>query len=101
MVIFRFGRGLRLFLQNPGRVLMVCVAFLAVSVLLDGVLWRLWGLHRDVERLQSVIASTQNSIGELNRQLHQAKDPVYIEREARDRLDLVSQNDLVFVFPEE
>lgn len=72
-----------------------------VSVLLDGVLWRLWSLRRDTERLEMVIASTRTSILSLDRQLRQAKDPAFIERQARDRLDLVGENDLIFVFPEE
>ena len=34
-------------------------------------------------------------------QLRKARDPVFLEKEARDRFDLVSEGDLVFVFSEE
>lgn len=37
----------------------------------------------------------------LEKSLIEARDPAFIERQARDRLDLVRENDLVFVFPEE
>lgn len=97
----RFGSSLRKFLHRPGRVLVVCLFFLCMSLVFDGILWRLWGLHRDHERLSGEISSIQREIGSLGRQLRQARDPSFIERQARDKLDLVGENDLVFVFPEE
>lgn len=33
-------------------------------------------------------------------QIKQAKDPVFIERQAKDKLDMVDEHDLVFVFSE-
>lgn len=67
----------------------------------DGVLWRLWGLQRDQDRLEMEISQMRGQIRQLDKNLIEAKDPAFIERQARDRLDLVRENDLVFVFPEE
>lgn len=97
----KFGFALRRFLQRPGRVFVVCFLFFAMSLVFDGILWRLWGLRRDHDRMGSEISSLHGEIRSLDRQLKQARDPAFIERQARDRLDLVGENDLVFVFPEE
>lgn len=91
----------RNFLNHPGKVTIVCMVFFAITLLMNGLLWRLWGLHRDMERLAVEIVRTENAIGNLNAQLKEAKDPSFIERQAHDKLDLVSERDLVFVFPEQ
>lgn len=69
-----------------------------VSVLLNGTLFRLWGLHRDFTSISQEIELTHKSIASLGSQLIQAKDPAFIERQARDKLDLAGEHDLVFVF---
>lgn len=73
----------------------------AITLLLNGLLWRLWGLHRDQARLINDIAATKAGIQNLTVQLKEAKDPSFIERQARDKLDLVSEKDLVFVFSDQ
>jgi cell division protein FtsB len=91
----------RSFLNHPGKVTTLCVVTFAITLMMNGLLWRLWGLHRDFEKLNVEITGTQNDIEKLNAQLKQAKDPSFIERQAHDKLDLVSEKDLVFVFPEQ
>lgn len=101
MVVHRFALSIRQFLNHPARVAMLCMAVLFMSLLLNGIVWRLWGLHRDHERLAREIVQTRQELTSLDLQLQQAKDPVFIERQARDKLDLASEDDLVFVFPSE
>lgn len=72
-----------------------------LNLVLDGSLFRLWKLHRDFNQLNSDIASLQGQHLALKNQLTKAKDPAFMEREARDRFDLVSEGDLVFVFADE
>jgi cell division protein FtsB len=91
----------RSFLNHPAKVTVLCLVFFAITLMMNGLLWRLWGLHRDFERLTVEISSSKTDIEKLNAQLKQAKDPSFIERQARDKLDLVSEKDLVFVFPEQ
>lgn len=91
----------RSFLNHPGRVFSVCVVFFAVTLLLNGLLWKLWSLHRDFARLNVEIVDTRAHIDKLTFQLKQAKDPSFIERQARDKLDLASEKDLVFVFADQ
>jgi cell division protein FtsB len=89
------------FLHNPGRVIWLCLAFIAVSLLLNGSLLRIYGLRRDQMRLVQQTEQVRAQIIELDRQLKQAHDPSYIERQALDRYDLVEADDLVFVFADE
>lgn len=89
---------LRRTLNYPKRVLTMCLVFLAVSVLLNGSLFRIWSLRRDHMQLQQQMADTASLTQKLEIQLHQAKDPAFIERQARDKLDMVNEDDLVFVF---
>ncbi|MFN8847079.1 MAG: septum formation initiator family protein [Bdellovibrionales bacterium] len=90
---------LREALDHPGRILIYCLLFFVVTVSLNGTPLRLWGLHRDFERRTSEIQSNLNSINDLKAQIRLAQDPLFIERQARDRLDLVGPEDLIFVFP--
>lgn len=92
---------IRRFLDHPVRVAILCGIVLMLTLILNGNLWRLWGLHRDFDRFGEQILSAQKSIYVLDGQLHQAKDPSFIERQARDRLDLAGEHDLVFVFADE
>ncbi|WII73475.1 septum formation initiator family protein [Bdellovibrio sp. 22V] len=97
----QFAVGLRRFLNHPTKVAVCCLVVLSVSIVLNGNLFRLWGLHRDFDRITADIQQTRSNIASLSGQLKQAKDPAFIERQARDKLDLAGEHDLVFVFPEQ
>jgi cell division protein FtsB len=101
MAVRRFATTFRNFLNHPGKVATLCVICFAVTLILNGLLWRLWSLRRDYARLTHEISSTQSGIEKLTEQLKQAKDPSFIERQARDKLDLVGEKDLVFVFSDQ
>lgn len=97
----QFAVGLRRFLNHPTRVATSCLVVFLISIVLNGNLFRLWGLHRDHARIMSEIQEARANISALSGQLKQAKNPSFIEREARDKLDLAGEHDLVFVFPEQ
>lgn len=80
---------------------MLCLAIFTVSIVLNGNGFRLWGLHRDMDRINAGIKETRENIASLSGQLKQAKDPAFIERQARDKLDLAGEHDLVFVFSDQ
>lgn len=86
-------------LDNPYQVFVYSVAFFVVTMTLNGTPIRLWGLHRDMDRLNDEMAENINEIKRLRQLVAQAREPAFIEREALDRLDLVEKNDLLFVFP--
>jgi cell division protein FtsB len=86
-------------LDHPGRIFFYCILFFIATVSLNGTPLRLWGLHRDFDRRNSEIQQNMSKINDLKAQIHMAQDPQFIERQARDRLDLVGPEDLIFVFP--
>ena len=98
MTFQRFGIAIKRWMQQPRRVALCCGFFLAVSLLANGLLWRLWGLHRDLDRLNTEIVEINRESAKIQSQLKLAKDPSFIEQQAKDKLDLVGENELVFVF---
>ena len=65
---------------------------------MNGTVWKVWGLYRDEAKFKSEILKTQNDTKALTAQMSVVKDPQYIERMAKDKMDLVGENDLMFVF---
>ncbi len=99
MGLQQIGYGITHLLNRPRKVAVYCILFVTLSALFNGVLWRLWALHRDHDRRVTEMARAMESIQSLRHEVERAKDPVFIERQARDRLDLAGEKDLVFVFP--
>ena len=87
-------------LNQPQKVFFVAVIVLLSTVLLNGTIWKLWGLYRDQDKIALQMVETKASMGHVALQIKQAKDPEYIERQARDKMDLIGDHDLIFVFPE-
>jgi cell division protein FtsB len=96
-----FFRALSELLQHPSRVLWLCGLLIIINFVADGSLFRLINLYNDHVQLTEEIASLQTRSIELRSKLQKAKDPAFLEKEARDRFDLVGAGDLVFVFTDE
>jgi len=91
---------LKVFLNQPRKVFFTSVIVLMLTLFLNGTLWKLWGLYRDQKTIVDQTVQSQAQILSIDGQLKQAKDPAFIERQARDKMDLVGDHDLIFVFPE-
>ena len=87
-------------LFQPRQILIYCLVFFFGSLLFNGTALRLWGLHRDQTRLVSEIEQLKLEKESVLHQIDQASDPYFIERQARERFDLVEDQDLLFVFNE-
>lgn len=85
-------------LNRPLKVLLICSIIMFVNLVLEGSLLRLWSLHREQAELESKKSQMYLESKDLSLKLEKASDPAFLEREARDRFDLVSEGDLVFVF---
>lgn len=85
-------------LYQPYKVFIVCLCVLCGSLLLNGTLWKVWGLYRDEAKFKTEIVKAQKDAQALTAQMTVVKDPQYIERLAKDKMDLVGENDLMFVF---
>ncbi len=98
--IQRYAFRLQNWLNQPQKVLVACLLVLTISLFLNGTVWKVWGLYRDRTVIKEQISQAQITIKSYDQQMIQAKDATFIEHQARDKMDLVSENDLVFVFPE-
>ena len=88
-------------LNSPLKVFWICAAICFASVILDGSFIRLWSLHHEATALENKIGNAKTQSKQLEFKIHEAQQPAFIERQARDQLDLVKDGDLVFVFAED
>ena len=72
----------------------------AAYLFMNGAVWRVWGLKRDLNTITEQINKSKAMSESLDMQIKQAKDQSYIARQAKDKLDMVGEHDLIFVFPE-
>ena len=98
--VYSFGFRFRNLLNKPFKVFFICLCLFLVSLFFNGAIWRIWSLHRDANKIQEQIYNSRKQAKALYVQIKQAKDPSYIERQAKDKLDMVDENDMVFVFSE-
>lgn len=87
-------------LDHPKKVFLLCAAFFIFSMLTSGLWWRLWALKADESRRVQLIQEEKQKLQKLEGMLAQAQSLKYIEKQAKDRLDLVAEDDLVFIFSE-
>lgn len=85
-------------LNSPVKVLWVCLALIFLILISDGSVFRLWNLHGDQERITLSIAKLEQDFQVLDGQYLKVNDPDFLEQQARDRLDLASEDELIFVF---
>ncbi|MCB0368792.1 MAG: septum formation initiator family protein [Bdellovibrionales bacterium] len=91
----------RNFLNSPVRVLALSAVFFLINFIANGSFIRLWNLKKEIGKLETSIEKNQKESQRIEENISKSKDPSYIERQAREKLDLVGQDDLVFIFPPE
>ncbi len=99
--LFGFFAALNDFLHRPWVVFATCLAVAFMNLVFDGTLLRMWSLDRDLEQIERSSLQLRQDISGLEQKLKLAKDPAFLEREAREKFDLVAHGDLVFVFAED
>lgn len=88
-------------MERPFQVLGLCLILLIAGLVLDGSLWRLYQIQKNQQTLAVRIREETEQIGKIQGQLGQLKDPAYIEKQARERLEFLEKDDLLFVFSED
>lgn len=86
------------FLQHPLRVFAISFILFSAGLVLDGSLFRLWSLQRDSKEISRRMTVLRRDTKELNNKIKRARDPNFIEMQAREKFDLASEGDLIFVF---
>jgi cell division protein FtsB len=97
----RLGQIVSHFLQHPLKVFIVSFVLVVTGLVFDGNLIRLWRLNRDSEDLTSRMKVIKSETLNLSKKIDRAREPNFIELEARERFDLANEGDLVFVFSDE
>jgi cell division protein FtsB len=100
-VFFTLFDSVHQLLQSPIKVLWICLALAFINLILDGSLYRYYILNKDLNETREKIHIVSKSNADLNSQITKMKDPSHLEQVARERFDLVKENELVFVFSED
>lgn len=99
--LVRIFQGLRRVLDKPKTVFILCCLVVFVSLFINGSFWRIWGLRQDLKQSRNHIEKLHTEIRSLKLRQQQARDPMFMEKQARDKLEMAGPDDLVFVFATE
>lgn len=94
-----FFVGLNKFIHRPSRVFYVGLGVLVFSLAIDGTLWNMYRLNREIDLSQQRVELLSSETKEIEQKIKKSYQPEFIEKEARRRFELASEGDLVFVFP--
>lgn len=98
---FRIGAEVTSFIQRPTQVMVSFLIVLVIGLLADGTLFRLWRLQRDSKELVRRTDQLKIESEEFDQKIRLARDPNFIELKAREKFDLASEGDLIFVFSDQ
>ena len=87
-------------LYHPDRILLLCLVFLFFNLIADKTLLRLVSMKRSLKAVENRSQSIEKDNTEIQQKIKKAKDPDFIEKELRERLDYTEDGDLIFLFPE-
>lgn len=85
-------------INNPQKVFFICLCFVVVSLISEGSLWRLYRLNKDKSNLIQKIQEEKSKIVKIQREIKLSKGSLYVERQAREKLELLEKDDLLFIF---
>ncbi len=86
------------FVYNPKKVFWLSISILFLALVVDGKVFQILSLYRQQEHLRVEIENLGKQTDNLKMQIREAKHPKFIEKKARNQLDLVEEGDLLFVF---
>ncbi|MBN8535997.1 MAG: septum formation initiator family protein [Deltaproteobacteria bacterium] len=89
----------RKILNSPRKVLLFSLIFLFINMMSTGNIVKLLNLKNELDRLGFVLEKNKLEIEQIEQNISKSKDTNFIERQAREKLDLVEEGDLVFIFP--
>ncbi len=89
---------MRWFLNQPLWVLVACVFFVTTHLSCNDTLARIWNLSLKQKQLTQRIKDLKEKNKLVVERLNKLSDPLFLEKEARNRLNLVGERDLVFIF---
>lgn len=89
----------RSLLNSPLKVFLCSLLFFLINFIGNGNFIRLWNLNHELSKFDLALQKNKSEIARIEHNINKSKDPSFIERQAREKLDLVGEDDLVFIFP--
>ena len=86
------------FLDRPLWVLILCVTVVGAHLILDGTVLRMWRLYHSRKVLENRITDINIKNQLVEERLGKLSDSRFLEREVRDRFNLVGEEDIIFIF---
>ena len=87
-------------LYRPFFIIFLSLLFLLVNLILDGTLLHIFNLNRDLRVIENRIDYIGKKNKDLKEKIKRTSDPDFVEQEARERLDYVGEEELIFIFPD-
>ena len=81
-------------------VFILCLLFLLVNLILDGTLFQIFSLNQDLRVVKNRIHYIEKKNLQIKSKMEKSSDPGFVEQSARERLDYVGEEDLIFLFPD-
>ena len=88
-------------LSRPIQVLVAAGLFGAVAVVLDGSLFKYWNLKATERQLDARVSKVLYETEQLRTRIQQTRSLTFLERQAREHLDMIGPDEIVFVFADE
>lgn len=95
-----FAAKIKNLFYRPFYTLIICLIFLIFNLLIDGTLFQIFHLGRDLRILKNRTQDLQEKNKMIKKKISRSSDPDFIEEEARERLDFSGEGDLIFIFPD-
>ena len=89
------------FLDRPFWVFIACVSVVCTHLIFDGTFVRMWNLRSSSKVLESRIKDIQQKNEIVKNRMKKLSDSQFLEREVRDRFNLVGEEDIIFIFSDE
>lgn len=87
--------------NRPLWVLIICIVLILSNVMFDGTFSRLMNLVRSQKALKNRIEDLERKNTLVEERLKKLSDSEFLEKEAKDRFNLIGEEDIVFIFSDE
>lgn len=89
------------FLKRPFWLFIACSVIVCMHLILDGAFLRMWHLYNSRKVLERRISDIQTKNALVEERLNKLSNSRFLEREVRDRFNLVGEEDIIFIFSDE
>ena len=89
------------FSHQPLWVLTVCLILLCAHLLRDKTIFNLLQMYNNRQALEKQISELKSKNSQVEEQVQKLSHKPFLEREVKDRLNMVGERDIIFIFSEE